>query len=131
MRPVDEAIVTGQAEALIRQTWDAHEGESVAGLHWSLLTVDELLEVVAHVPPASLVAIMHQIAQGGARVANGMPDIVVLPDPTTVYGLPTGLAFIELKGPGDSLRDAQRWWLHRLQNAGVFAETWSVTPRSG
>lgn len=131
MRPVDEAIATGQAETLIRRTWDAHEGESVAGLHWSLLTVDELLEVVAHVPPASLVAIMHQIAQGGARVSNGMPDIVVLPDPTTVYGLPTDLAFIELKGPGDSLRDAQRWWLHRLQNAGLFAEIWSVTPRSG
>lgn len=131
MSPVDEAIATGQAETLIRQTWDAHEGESVAGLHWSLLTVDELVEVVAHVPPPSLVAIMNQIAQGGARVANGMPDIVVLPGSATVYGLTTGLAFIELKGPGDSLRDAQRWWLHRLQNAGLFAEIWSVTPRSG
>jgi hypothetical protein len=32
----------------------------------------------------------------------------------------------EVKGPGDSLRDEQRVWMHRLLELGVPTEVWKV-----
>ena len=38
------------------------------------------------------------------------------------------LVFVEVKGPGDSIRDAQRWWAGRLRRCGIVSEVWRVKP---
>ena len=54
---------------------------------------------------------MRRIAQHPNRHSNGLPDLIVFEG--------EALTLIEVKGPGDSLRLAQRLWHDHLLRAGV------------
>ena len=61
------------------------------------------------------------------KARKGLPDLVVFesdPQNTSQENL---IRFIEVKGPGDRLSDAQIWWLHKLNDSGIAAEVWSVS----
>lgn len=88
--------------------------------------------LVRAVPGAAWADLVDWRARG--RSFGGMPDLIVLPGPEVVLpgALPgrlgPGLAAVELKGPGDVLRDHQADWLQSLLGAGIRAELWEVRP---
>ena len=62
----------------------------------------------------------------------GLPDLVVCPGPAVRLPdafpsqLPEGLLLAEVKGPGDTLRDAQVVWIDHLLARGATVEVWKV-----
>lgn len=80
-------------------------------------------------------AVLEPLLVFGWAEAAGLPDWVVLAgDAVQVDARPSRLdgaaRFVEVKGPGDSLSDAQRVWLDRLLGAGLAAEVWHVAARA-
>jgi hypothetical protein len=117
-------IQAGEAPQLIREVADAHLGEAIEGVHWQLLSVEELCSLAAEIGPVGLGKLMHHFVQDPRRAWSGMPDLLVLPGHSP--GLPCGLLLAEIKGPGDQLRDNQRCWHHGLLQAGLPVEVWWV-----
>jgi hypothetical protein len=58
-----------------------------------------------------LLHILRRIAQNPGRHSSGLPDLVVFDA--------EGLSLVEVKGPGDTLRLAQRLWHDHLLKGGV------------
>ena len=66
--------------------------------------------------------------------ARGLPDLLVLPgEPVRLEAVPATVGpsalLAEIKGPTDSLRDAQKVWLHTLLAAGAEVEVWNTRPK--
>lgn len=130
-----EAIAAGQGPAHMRAVWERHAGAQVAGVDWSLASIDALCAIADGCGPA-LVEILGRLTREGWSIARGLPDLVILPGVATriegaVPGhLDEGLLFAEIKGPTDALRDDQRVWLDRLLAAGLRVELWQVVEAS-
>lgn len=117
-------IRAGEAPLMITEVAEAHLGEAIDGVHWQLMSVDELCSLAAEIGPAGLSKLMHHFVQDPRRAWSGMPDLLVLPGRSA--GLPRGLLLAEIKGPGDQLQDNQRCWHHGLIQAGLSVEIWRV-----
>lgn len=105
--------------------WD---GERLAGLHAG----DVVREWSAAIPGKTAAAVLGRLAKEGWSAARGLPDLYVFSGNTgRVEGavparLDHGDALVEIKGPGDSLRDEQRVWHDRLLHEGIVVELWEV-----
>lgn len=121
---LESCIADGNAVGILSENWKAHHGESIAGVHWHLLQLPELLRIAELLPTTALVSIMRRFSTHWHHARRGWPDLVVLPSPSD----PPQLKLIEVKGPNDSLRDDQRWWIATLLELGVPTEVWSVKP---
>ena len=118
----------------LAEAWRKRFGQRISGVHWHRWDLSELVEVVESLGLDALQAVLLPFLERWRNAARGLPDLVVLPgSPTTVGGeeLHAGLTFVEVKGPGDTMRDAQRWWLDHLRGAGIAAEVWRVKPAQG
>ena len=62
-------------------------------------------------------AICQTLALDYAGTCHGAPDLLLLSP-----GPPARARFVEVKGPGDSLRDAQLAWIDVLVRAGAEVE---------
>ncbi|MEO0601858.1 MAG: VRR-NUC domain-containing protein, partial [Myxococcota bacterium] len=105
----------------------------LVGARWGHATLSELEVLAEHLGPRGLRAILDPVLDHGLSRTAGLPDLVVwpgqpvrLPD-AMPSRLPSELHLVEIKGPGDRLRDTQRLWLDRLLEAGVRAELWEVS----
>ena len=93
--------------------------------------MDEILRVI---PGPTIDALLAPFLAHGFRAAAGWPDLVILPGPPCVLpgALPAtlgpGLIWAEIKGPTDTLRDAQALWHHTLRAQGQAVERWEVVP---
>ncbi|MCB9692538.1 MAG: VRR-NUC domain-containing protein [Alphaproteobacteria bacterium] len=134
-RPVEveralRAVAEGRAPDLVRRTWEAWEGCQIAGVRWE--SVDRDVAIVEGLGPGLLNAVLSVLLERGWKAARGLPDLAVLPGPSTRIpgALPSRLTpdvlLVEVKTPNDTLSDAQRWWLARLEPF-VTAEVWRVT----
>ncbi|MBX2799087.1 MAG: VRR-NUC domain-containing protein [Myxococcales bacterium] len=129
-----ERIRAGRAPALVRSAHARWQGTALAGARWHAADGPTLEALALGLGPRGLLTILEPILDHGRRAAAGLPDLAILPGPSVrlddaVPGtLPEGLLLAEVKGPTDSLRDAQRVWLDRLVGAGVAAEVWHVKP---
>lgn len=116
----------GAGETLVNR-WS---GERLAGLSAPQMA----LAVGPRLPGPLLAAILARLAREGWSVANGLPDLCVLPGPPVRAGglLPAQLdgdaILVEVKGEGDALRDGQRAWHHALLEARISVECWWVRP---
>jgi hypothetical protein len=117
----------------------AHEkwtGIHLMGARWDLSSND-LAGVVEGLGPAALADIMGHLLDRGFSAARGLPDLAILPGPPVVFpdALPAklgpDLTLAEVKGPGDTVRDAQALWFHRLGAAGAPIALWEVRPLPG
>ncbi len=105
--------------------WD---GERLAGLSAG--------EVVrgwsAAIPGKTAAAVLGRLAKEGWSAARGLPDLYVFSgvagrvEGAVPARLDHGDALVEIKGPGDSLRDEQRVWHDRLLQEGIVVELWEV-----
>jgi len=122
----------GAAERLERAL-EQHAGEAIIGVRWDLFTPAQLLELADALGGAVLAALLRPFAEDWSGAAAGMPDLCILPGPSIELdggALGEGLHVVEVKGPRDRLRDAQRIWMDRLLVAGVSVELWTISPAS-
>jgi hypothetical protein len=128
-----DAVVAGQGPGWVADAGEAYLGVQLTGVRAGI-DVDDLVTLAEGLGPAGLLALLEPVLAWGRRAFGGLPDLVVLPgDEVRVDGawpgrLGAGLHLVEVKGPGDSLREGQRVWLDRFTRAGVAAEVWQVTP---
>lgn len=130
-------VEAGHGPQLLLENGVQYAGEQIRGLSWSAWPLPELAKLCAALGGPALATILRVFALDHRAAGRGLPDLIALPgDGGRLPGLfpgvlPAGLLLIEVKGPGDSLRDEQRAWLHRLRSAGVAAELWWVSAAGG
>jgi Fanconi-associated nuclease 1 len=129
-----EAVLAGRARDLVRQTCGRLGGCSVTG--WGTVPADpsELEQIVACFQPSVQWLLVETFLQEGWAALPGFPDLLVLDGPACILSecfpsrWPAGGRLIEVKGPGDSVRDGQKIWFDRLLQAGVPVELVEVAP---
>lgn len=127
------AIRAGEGPDRVREAYEAHAGEALAGAAWGMADAHHLARTVADLGGAVVDAVLGRLLDEGWGAASGLPDLVVLAGPDArLDGFPSrfgpSAAFVEIKGPTDSVRDAQAVWFDRLIRAGARVERWSVVP---
>jgi hypothetical protein len=124
-------VAAGGGPSLLAERDALHRGEALAGADWSL-PAPILREIVEALPGPVLAEVLGRLAREGHTARRGMPDLVVLPGPTTRWEgafperLPEALFLAEVKGPGDAVRDDQSLWFDRLLGAGLRVELWQA-----
>lgn len=109
------------AERMVR-TWREKSGLQCWFVNWNLFQADpgrpeetpRLLQLALDcIPPQHLKAVFARLCRDVRNNGAGFPDLIqFFPDEGT-YSL------IEVKGPGDRLRDNQQRWLHYLAEHGL------------
>ena len=105
----------------------AHHGEQCIGLDWERLDL-LLLQLAARALGGRVVAaICRALADDYLGFSHGAPDLLLLAEAGRVGdgSQPAAVArarFVEVKGPGDRLSDAQRAWIDVLASAGADVE---------
>ena len=122
---VESDIRRGLAGKRLSIAWDQRYGQDIVGVHWRLMTKADLVRVADGLPSGALTSIMKTFSVDWWNAQRGWPDLVVLSRGNTAVRL------VEVKGPSDSLRDAQRWWLAKLEQMGISNEVWSVVSIAG
>ena len=108
-----------------------------AGGAGGLADGETLARIADGLGPHALSQVMEVLLDDGWRAARGLPDLVILPgSPARLPdAMPTqlgpGLLLVEVKGPGDTLRDAQALWCHRLRVANAPIALWEVRVLDG
>lgn len=132
VREVLAAVRAGEAPDRIRAAHDRWNGVQLAWAHWDLADGPTLASIAQGIGAGALTAILEAFLAHGRRAARGMPDLVVLPGPavelpdTVPRRLPGPLLLAEIKGPSDTLRDAQLIWIDRLLGADARVEIWNI-----
>ena len=130
-----DAIRQGQAPEWVARLDPIWRGISLSGARWSRHGLAELL-ALASAPPRVLRAVFSDVLARGRGAWTGFPDLTVLPGQACRLSeafpasLSEDLIFVEVKGPGDTLRDAQRVWMDRLRDSGAKVEVWDVQSAS-
>jgi len=129
-----EAVDRGEAPHRIRAAGARWEGVLVRG--YSRPDPEGLAATAEALGPAGVRALVTPLLQRGFRAAAGLPDLIVLGGPSVRLDahpsrLPPGPRFVEVKGPGDTLREGQRVWIDRLLRAGLPVEVWRVQEATG
>jgi hypothetical protein len=137
IQPALDAVAAGAAPSLVRAGCARLAGVRLAGLELPVDDPEPLVAFADALGPAGVRALLVPLLRDGPRVAAGLPDLFLLPGPEVRIDaalparLPEGPLFVEVKGPGDALRDAQRAWIDRLLAAELSVEVWDVTPPRG
>jgi hypothetical protein len=123
---IEERLDEIRQEGIVKYTTDIKE-EALAGLAWP-----EAVASLATKLSGPLVAtVLQRLAMEGWASAHGLPDLLVVGNGGRVEGLiapqlPAGCCLVEVKGPGDTLSDAQAVWLDQLAVRGNSVEVWHV-----
>ena len=131
---INALILDGQACTLVETAWHDRLGQHIAGVSWSKWSLYLLVAVVKSFSAGGLLAIMKPFIQSWNSAQRGLPDLVVLPGPAVRDGnfqIGSHTVMAELKGPGDTTRDHQVWWLQTLRTAGISAQLWRVSQGGG
>ncbi len=129
-------IRAGGAATRVAAVVDRFGQEDIAGVHWAAFSPEVLAALASSVPGPALAAVMDAFVDDWQGARRGMPDLCVLPGaPARLAGahpsrLPAEVMFVEVKGPGDTVRDDQAVWMDRLLAAGVPTEVWRVEAAS-
>ena len=99
---------------ILRTTFKAKAGVANALMSWRHIDGRLVARLLEAVPHAKLFRLACDVIENPSAARTGFPDLVVL------YGR-SGYEFVEVKGPGDSLRPAQRLWLSYLERNGCNA----------
>ncbi|MSQ01278.1 MAG: VRR-NUC domain-containing protein [Myxococcales bacterium] len=107
----------------------AWSGERLDGL----IAAELSLSIGRRLDGELIATVLHRILRLGWSAARGLPDLLVLTGPTARMEqaipsiLPECSFFAEVKGPTDTLRDAQRLWHDNLVMSSQRVEIWYVT----
>jgi hypothetical protein len=135
--PVDAVladVASGAGPARVLAADRAYRGCALAGAAWALASGETLAEIARALGPVALGQVLRRLVDEGWEAARGLPDLVLLPGRAVrLEGRPTRLGedamLVEIKGPGDTVRDEQAVWFDQLLGAHVPIELWRVVPR--
>jgi len=127
---IEADIHGGNASRRLTASWERSFGQDIIGVRWTAMPLDALCWLADSLPSDTLVGLMEAFATNWWHAARGWPDLVVL-DRTGLKPRSDSVKLIEVKGPTDTLRDAQRWWLNELLRLKIDARVWSVVPQAG
>ena len=128
------AVRAGRAPYLVRSAHSRWSGTRLAWARWDVASLNDLIAVTEGLEGPGLATILEHLLDEGRIAARGLPDLVILPgqsaDASDIVPrrISEHLLLAEIKGPGDSIRDVQAVWIHRLLEAGVPVEVWNVAP---
>jgi len=127
---IQHQVRTNGLSHLIQKTWRQRHGQNITGLSWVRWPLEALCAAVEAIDPHTVLRVLDHFIDRGKRATKGLPDLLILPGPSVSENIQLGTKamLVEIKGPGDSLRDAQRWWLRRLKELGIDPEIWRVRP---
>jgi hypothetical protein len=129
------AIDRGEAPELVARADARWRGTRLHGARWDVVDAPTLVELARGLGPAGTRTLVEAFLEHGLGQSAGLPDLVVLPGERVRLGfawpgwLPETLLLVEIKGPGDTVRDEQRVWHDRLLAARVPVELWEVASR--
>ena len=115
-------IGNGQAETILKRTWDDHHESKtcVVGVRWDNYELEDLVEIVQCFRGQGLGVVMQVMAQEYAARGGGVPDLFLWkPATDTAAG---EVMFSEVKSENDRLSDTQRLWISVLLGAGIRVE---------
>ncbi|KAK7057582.1 Fanconi-associated nuclease [Favolaschia claudopus] len=124
-RQIDErlaAIRSGQSSAILADNDARHREKKTGciGVSWDVCTREHLLEIVECLGGHTLASICQIFCQDYYGRSSGGPDLIVW-NPETKQ-----CKFVEVKGPGDSLKANQKLWSHALLTARCEVELCQV-----
>jgi fanconi-associated nuclease 1 len=113
-------IANGDAERIIKQTWDDHfeRKTCIVGVRWDNYELDDILEIARCFEGQALGTVMRVMAQEYAARGGGVPDLFLW-KPNEDGG---DVMFVEVKSENDRLSDTQRLWISVLLGAGIKVE---------
>jgi hypothetical protein len=129
-----DELQAGQGAEILARHYALGAGAQVRGVIWSIAPLPVLQDVVRGAG-SGMVPIMERLGREGWSARRGVPDLVFAPGAAGAVAdaLPSRLTgdllCVEVKGPTDSLRDAQAVWHDRLLRAGLRVEIWKVRAR--
>jgi len=107
-----DALSTMNLQEVLTQTHAQHFGKPCRPIErWDKFTLTELQQVMANIPPSTVLPLMLRLLEDFNNNRRGLPDLVLWKERTH--------AFAEVKGPGDMLSEPQRHWLSALQTLGT------------
>ena len=105
----------------ITESWTKHSKHGCAGLSWELFSGKEQCQrCVSCITPPILVGIFEEYIKDIRLKRSGMPDLSIWNFESRVFMM------VEVKGPGDSLRNNQKVWLSLLDRIEARAEVCHV-----
>jgi Fanconi-associated nuclease 1 len=113
-----EAIERGEAVERWNRAYKEHYGEAAIGVQWGALDTALTAHALEALGGAVVSTICRTLALDYVGSQHGAPDLLLLAPPSP--SAPCGAArFVEVKGPGDALRDGQLAWIDVLVRAGA------------
>jgi hypothetical protein len=96
------------------QTFDLKQNIANRFVNWRQLTRDMVVSAVSTIPTQALVAILSRMALNPFRYDSGFPDLFLVRSGTP--------EFWEVKGPGDSIRPEQDYWIREIRGFDIEAK---------
>jgi hypothetical protein len=106
-----------QPGALLRdltRTAQTKQGVANAFVSWRALEPMHLAAALEHLPAEVVLSVLRVMAPSPTAFRSGFPDLFLY--------RPGEVLLWEVKGPGDTLRPEQEWWLHHFGRAGLGAQ---------
>jgi len=96
-------------------------------VNWDFVFQVPLERIVDCISVSSWVGVFRQMISNLRGYRTGFPDLMLL-DPSDKPGLDvsTPFVFLEVKGPGDTLRPNQLTWIHKFCTLGIPFQVVSV-----
>ncbi|MBY6188165.1 VRR-NUC domain-containing protein [Marinobacter hydrocarbonoclasticus] len=88
-----------------------YQGTRCALVNWKQLPEEAFVEAVSALTPGQWLGLTRYLMADLRTRRSGQPDLLVVTS--------AGISLVEVKGPGDSLRDHQRRWLAELSRLSI------------
>src|SRR4030095_13034226 len=109
-----------QLRTRVHETWCTKREINNTLVSWDALQLDLVMRAIDWLPIAAWRALFTHLANNLGEARTGFPDLAVFYDDRAHE-------FVEVKGPGDKLKNDQRNWLAVLARAGLCARVLKVS----
>ena len=109
----------GAARTRLSAAWREHRGAAIAGVSWTLMSLDDLCDVAEGIGRDALASMMGLLAEDRRGWVGGAPDLILWRRRGSGAGARAEVKCVEVKSANDRLSDQQRAWLLALRDAGV------------
>jgi hypothetical protein len=113
-----EEVRKGESTKLALNTIECKTGIANPLINWEKLDIDSITAALDGIKAEQLAAIFDRLIQNYRVIGRGMPDLFIWKKKPG-NSETTTVAFVEVKGPGDTLSEAQELWLNFLYQIGL------------
>ncbi len=100
----------------VTEVWNEKYGIANLFVSWKYLSLEIVKLAIDNIPADSICEILQILSNNPKYLSCGFPDLFVRDHSKGTVG------FIEVKGPGDTIRPKQRFWIERFNEFGIPAK---------